>query len=83
MENLLLPIITGMLITGLTQILKRFENINPQFIVLLLCLLAGGFYQLFLIYIPEEMRTQITSFILGSLGTAAVLYEYIWKNLKR
>lgn len=83
MENLILPILAGFLVTGLTQVFKKFENVNPQLIVLLLCLLAGAFYQLFVIYIPADMQTQIINFVLGTLGTAAVLYEYVLKNLKR
>lgn len=85
MENfVLIPIISGVLITSITQLIKKHTNIeDPRIVVVGLSILAGMIYQLFVYFTPADLQASITEFALGALATATIAYDYFVKTLKK
>ena len=87
MENLvgwelIITILGGVLLSILTGLLKTvLKKLNPQYIVLGLALLLGILYQAFISFVPVELQTEIITFVYGTLSSAVLVYEFVWKNL--
>jgi len=73
--ELLIPLVTGALITWITQIAKKWE-INPKLLVIVLIGIASVSYTLLNDFLPETMKETIITFALESFAFAKVLYTY-------
>jgi hypothetical protein len=91
MENLMdwqviMTVVGGAVLSILTGVLKKYsklDKLNPQHIVLGLAVVAGILYQGYVSYIPEALQQQILNYIYGVLSSAVLIYEFLYKNLKK
>ena len=89
MENLvgwelIVAVLGGVVLSGITGLLKKyFSKTNPQYIILVLALLVGVVYQVFISFVPVALQQEIIAFAYGMLSSAVLIYEFIYKNLKR
>jgi len=82
--NLFITLVLGSVLSFITNLFKRyFPNASPQILVIILSVLLGIMYQLFLYFIPEEVRQNVINFMYGVLTSAVFVYEFIWKNLHK
>lgn len=79
--NIIIMILGGVLIMGLVNFIKiKFPKVNSQIAVAVIAVVMGILYQLFVNFIPVEMKESVINFALSSGATSVLLYEFIWKN---
>jgi hypothetical protein len=82
--EIMLSVIGGIVVTVLAGLLKPlFARYNPQVIVLSVALLLGVGYTAFITFVPEVAKQAIVNFAITSLSFGVLIYEFIWKNLKK
>jgi hypothetical protein len=84
--NLLTTVVGGTLLTVVINMIKPYlvkKGFNPQIFVVLLGLCLGVIYTAFSYFVPEIYKTQVINFVVQSISTAVLIYEFIWKNFKK
>ena len=82
--ELLLMVLGGALVTLLGGLLKGpLKKFSPKLVVTVVALLVGAAYYGFNSYVPADLKMALADFVTGSLAFAVLIYEFIYKSLKK
>jgi len=82
MEAALFTVMVGGIISVVTQLAKKLK-IPGKWIVAVFSIVVAGFYTIYNLYLPEEIRQTASMFFLGTWGTAVIFYDYLLKNVSK
>lgn len=82
-QNILPTFIGGILISFLSNAIRNRVSYNNARVILLgVSILVGILYQIFELFLPQELKQNIIQFVVMSLTTAVFVYEYVWKFVR-
>ena len=80
--ELLLMAIVGVAVSIATELSKKF-SVSVFGMLLFLAVFVGGIYQGFVQFAPETFKAEMSTFVLGALGTASLVYGFLIKPTKK
>jgi len=77
--EILLATGAGILISWITSVCKKW-NADPRTALYCFAIIAATLYVAFTTFVPGEIATQISTFVLTMLGVAAMVYNFFLKQ---
>lgn len=72
----------GLFQTIVTQVAKKY-GASVWTLYLAFAILSALIYQAFVFFVPEAIQTSISAFIMGTLGSASIIYGFIVKKIEK